>query len=365
MNSDNWLFAPIGSHELVIHCLYIFIAASLVNWLQHKICKRAHAYLLKTINIWDDTFIQALSLPLSLIIWIYAITLSGEYLVVSLHHLDWIDEVQRFRLSSFIMLLVWFFWRFTNLVEHRLVHLTHQTKRKMDTNTIATIGRFVRIGLGVIVLLIILESVGLPLNGLVAFGGGGALAMGIAAQHILANWFGGLMIFLDRPFKPNEWISSPDRHIEGKVVEIGWRTTKIIGVDNYPLYIPNSIFSQVIISNMQRVTHRKIEATIGLRYEDAHAISDIVKSIDMLLRTYPSVDLDERYMVHFIGFDNSALNIHFLCSVRELDITVWRNMQQDIFLKVLDIITRHKARLAYPTLVTWLPEDYSIKNKSS
>ena len=171
------------------------------------------------------------------------------------------------------------------------------------------------------------------------------------------------MIFLDKPFKPNEWISSPDRNIEGKVVEIGWRTTKIIGPDNRPLYIPNSIFSQVIIANSQRITHRKIEATIGLRYEDAGAIRDVVKSIDAMLRAYPSVDPDERFMVDFVGFGDSALNIQFLCSVKESDFNTWRSMQQDIFLKVIDIIIEHKAQLAYPTVLTHLPENYSLQQK--
>jgi len=322
-----------------------------------------HAYFLKTPHIWDDTLIQALSLPLSLLIWIFAIASSVEYILTGvLHRLGWAQEVMRLRSGCFILLLIWFFWHYTTLVEHRLVHLA-QSRRRVDTNTIATIGRFVRIGLGAMVLLIVLEALGVPLSGVIAFGGGGALVMGIAAQHILANWFGGLMIFLDKPFKPDEWITSPDRNIEGKVVEINWRTTKIIGPDNRPLYIPNSIFSQVIIANSQRITHRKIEATIGLRYEDADAVKDVVKSIDVMLRAYPSVDLNERYMVHFIGFDNSALNIQFLCSVKEPDFNLWRDMQQDVFLKVLSILKEHKTQLAYPIMVTYLPEDCSIQKK--
>ena len=281
---------------------------------------------------------------------------------MELHHPGWAQEVIRIRTDCFILLLIWFFWRYTAFVEQRSAQLTH-AKRKIDKNTIITIGHFVRTALGAMVLLITLEAMGVPLSGVIAFGGGGALAMGIAAQHILANWFGGLMIFLDKPFKPDEWITSPDRSIEGRVAEIGWRTTKIIGPDNRPLYIPNSIFSQVIIANSQRITHRKIEATIGLRHEDADVIESIVKSIDAMLRTYSKVDINERYMVHFVGFENSALNIHFLCSVKESDFNIWRDMQQEIFLKVVEIVKNHDAQFAYPNVITHFPEGYSIQKE--
>lgn len=86
------------------------------------------------------------------------------------------------------------------------------------------------------------EHFGMSLSGLMAFGGIGGIAIGMAGKDILSNFFSGLMLYFDRPFNIGDWVSSPDRNIEGTVVEIGWRITKIITFDHRPLYIPNSVF---------------------------------------------------------------------------------------------------------------------------
>ena len=73
------------------------------------------------------------------------------------------------------------------------------------------------------------------------------IAIGFAAKDLLSNFFGGLFIYLDRPFAVGDWIRSPDREIEGTVEQIGWRVTRIRTFDKRPLYIPNSVFSQISV----------------------------------------------------------------------------------------------------------------------
>ena len=50
------------------------------------------------------------------------------------------------------------------------------------------------------------------------------------------------MVYMDRPFSIGDWISSPDKDIEGTVEQIGWRSTRIRTFDKRPLYVPNAIF---------------------------------------------------------------------------------------------------------------------------
>ena len=86
-----------------------------------------------------------------------------------------------------------------------------------------------------------------------AFGGIGGIAIGFAAKDLLANFFGALMIFLDRPFSIGDWIRSPDREIEGVVEDIGWRSTKIRTFDKRPLFIPNSAFASLTVENASKM----------------------------------------------------------------------------------------------------------------
>ena len=75
--------------------------------------------------------------------------------------------------------------------------------------------------------LVVLQTLGVSVSGVLALGGIGGLAIGFAAKDLLANFFGGLMLYLDRPFAVGDWIRSPDREIEGDVEQIGWRLTRI------------------------------------------------------------------------------------------------------------------------------------------
>ena len=85
-------------------------------------------------------------------------------------------------------------------------------------------GKLLRASVVITAVLVALQTLGVSVGGVLAFGGVGGIAVGFAARDLLANLFGGLTIYLDRPFRVGDWILSPDREIEGTVIEIGWRT---------------------------------------------------------------------------------------------------------------------------------------------
>jgi MscS family membrane protein len=366
MYLHSWLSSFLGAYTQytwAIHSVIIFLVALAIYWLQRKICKRLHAHFVKSDYVWDDSFIYAFSLPFSILIWVFALTLFAEFILVDSHQAVWAQEMVRVRIGCFILLLVWFLWRYIAQIEYRLVHPSYQ-KKKVDATTVSVVGRFVRIGVGIAALLILLEAFGIPLSGLIAFGGGGAIVMGIAAQQLLANWFGGLMIFLDKPFRLGDWIQSPDRDIEGRVTRIGWRTTKMITLDHRAMYIPNALFNQIVITNPQRMTHRRIDATIGIRYEDAGLLKNLVQAIEAMLRQHPHVDQRELVMVHMTKFGTSSLDVNVYCFSKVTDNPHWRNVQQDIFFEVIDIVAAHNAQFAYPTVTTHIPNGIALKGDS-
>lgn len=364
MYLHNWLAAllgPYSQYAWLAHGMIIILVASLFYYLQRSLIKQLMKYAQKTVYIWDDTLLQALALPLSVLIWVVAVLLSVKFMLLDLHQNDWSDTISLCRKAVSGAILVWFLWRYIDSVEYRLLHPFAEDRKKFDQTTVSVVGRFVRIGLLVVGALVVLGALGIPLTGLVAFGGGGAIVMGIAAQQLLANWFGGLMIFLDKPFKLGDRIQSPDREIEGHVTRIGWRTTKVMSLDNQPLYIPNALFNQVIIVNPGRMTHRHINTVIGIRYDDASVLKDLVKSIESMLRQHPNIDQRELVMVHFVNFGASSLDINIDCFTKMTTNPSWRDVRQDIFFKVIDIVQAHKAQFAFPTVTTHIPDGVCIK----
>ena len=197
---------------------------------------------------------------------------------------------------------------------------------------------------------------GFSVSGILAFGGIGGIAIGFAARDLLANFFGGLMLYLDRPFAVGDWVRSPDRNIEGAVEHIGWRLTRIRSFDKRPIYIPNGVFSTLVIVNPSRMTHRQLYETIGIRYRDADKMAAIVADVAALLKRHPGIDPSQAIMVHFTRFAPSSLDF-FVCA--HTHTTVWaefNQVKQDILLQIKDIIAAHGAQIAFPTSTLDLPD---------
>lgn len=224
-----------------------------------------------------------------------------------------------------------------------------QIEKGNDPTSAKVISRTLKTVVFVFLVLMFGDRLGFSLSGLLAFGGIGGIAIGLAGKDILSNFFSGVMLYFDRPFGIGDWIRSPDRNIEGSVVEVGWRITKIRTFDNRPLYVPNSLFASISVENPGRMANRRITATIGLRYDDANKLAAVVTDIRAMIEQHPEIDTSDSILVYFDTFADSSLNIMVYCFTRTTVWAQWLAAKQDIFLKIIEIVKRHEADFAYPT----------------
>jgi len=194
-----------------------------------------------------------------------------------------------------------------------------------------------------------MQLFGYSISGLLAFGGIGGIAMGFAAKDLLANFFGGLMIYLDRPFSVGEWIRSPDQEIEGMVEDIGWRLTRIRTFDMRPLYIPNAVFANISVENPSRMSNRRINETLGIRYEDIHSMDSIVASVTTMLLEHPDIDAKQIMIVNFNKFNASSVDFIVYTFTKTTDWIDFHRIKQDVLLKIASIVAAHNAEIAFPT----------------
>jgi MscS family membrane protein len=211
------------------------------------------------------------------------------------------------------------------------------------------IARMLKISVVTVVVLLYGEHFGMSFSGLLTFGGVGGIIVGMAGKDILSNFFSGVMLYFDRPFNIGDWVRVPDRNIEGVVVEIGWRLTKIMTFENRPLYVPNSTFTDISVENPGRMTNRRIETSLGLRYEDADKIGPIVDEIREYLASNENIDQRQTLLVYFNGFGDSSLNIMIYCFTKTTAWAEWLAVQQACYLKFIDIVHRHGADFAFPS----------------
>lgn len=198
-------------------------------------------------------------------------------------------------------------------------------------------------------MLTMMQAFGLSLSGLLTFGGVGGLIVGLAAKDLLSNFFGGLMIYFDRPFKVGDWIRSPDRQIEGTVERIGWRMTSIRTFEKRPLYVPNSVFSNIVVENPSRMLNRRINETIGVRYDDKQKLPLIIEQVRKMLEQHPDIDATQTLIVNFNTFGPSSLNFFIYTFTKTVNWVEYHSVKQDVLLKVMEIIQQNGADIAFPT----------------
>ena len=235
----------------------------------------------------------------------------------------------------------------------------HQMSKGSDPTSTRVVARMLKITVFVVLLLMFGEHFGLSLSGLMAFGGIGGIAIGMAGKDLLSNFFSGVMLYYDRQFNIGDWISSPDRNIEGTVVEIGWRITKIRTFDNRPLYVPNSLFSTISVQNPGRMTNRRINTQIGLRYEDSAKIRVIVDDINAYLKANQDIDQTQTILVYFDAFADSSLNIMVYCFTKTVKWAEWLDIQEDVYLKIVDIVHGHGCDFAFPSRTIYIKKEAS------
>jgi MscS family membrane protein len=246
-----------------------------------------------------------------------------------------------------VWLMIWFAVNFTENVEKSFVD--GKQKHSVDATTATAIGKLLRASIIITGVLMLLQAFGFSISGVLALGGVGGIAIGFAARSLLANFFGALMIFLDRPFSVGDWIRSPDRDIEGTVESIGWRVTQIRTFDQRPLYVPNSVFTEVSVENPSRMNNRRIYETFGIRYDDLSRMPGIVAEVHQMLVAHEDIAQERTLMVNFVTFGDSTLDFFVYSFTKTTDWATFHAVKQDVLLKIADIVAAHDAEFAFPT----------------
>ena len=246
----------------------------------------------------------------------------------------------------FVIFCAWSIIRFTGFVQEYMLYHSHKIHDKTSVLAFGQIGNALTI---VISSLIAMQIMGVNFAGLLAFGGFSGIAVGFAAKDLLANFFGAIMIYMDKPFKVGDWIKSPEKEIEGEVESISWRQTKIITFEKRPIYVPNSVFSTIVIENASRMTHRRLDEIIGIRYDDISKANDIVDDIKEMLIEHSKVDNSQSLVVGVVKFAASSVDIMLYCFTTTTTLLEFSKVRHEILLGTSSIITKHGAEIAFPT----------------
>lgn len=330
--------------DLLSNFLITAVVLAVLHLSAMWISRRMQSKLANQKSVWMESMFYGMRPPTAVIIWLGG--LSYSLFVMTDSPID--KNVSYFCGVLIVACLVWFVLRMVNFAERKYSDPTYsRSKNQRDTvRTIARLGKVITIIIGAIIML---QTLGFSVSGLVAFGGVGAAGLAFAAKDALGNFFGGMMIFLNRPFTIGDYIKSPDRQIEGTVEEIGWFSTRVKTLETCPVYVPNGIFSNIVLENQQRRSNRWIRQVVSLSYSDAENILKITAEIKDMLHAHPEIDQKQMCFVDLDKLTPSSLDILICAFTKTTDRVKFQDVQQDVLVKVVEIIERHEAHTASST----------------
>jgi len=344
LNFDTLQKFFIEHNSYLIQAFIVVFGSLILDFIQRRILKRLLRRLEKTKNKLDDALVGAISKPISIVIWASGIALAAEIIQKSTKAVIF-NAIQPIRDTIIVAALGWFLIRLIGNIEK----IYTESDEEFDHTTVDAISKLLRISVSITSTLVALQTLGYSVSGVLAFGGIGGIAIGFAAKDLLANFFGGLTIYLDRPFAVGDWVRSPDREIEGTIEKIGWRLTRIRTFDKRPLYVPNSIFTTIAVENPSRMKNRRIYETIGLRYDDASKVASITRKVKKMLLNHPEIDTRQTLIVNLVTFAPSTLDFFIYTFTKTTNWIYFHEVKQDVLLKVIKIIADEGAEMAFPT----------------
>jgi len=353
---SEFLSRQIGIEVWVASLVAIALVTVVVNQVAQLLLRQAARATLKTPTVWDNALVTTASRPVLAALWV----IGAGFMARVLQHqvdVDFIDEALAVRDVALVACVTWFLLRFIGQVARNVVAARQSRGEEFDLTTVDALGKLARLVTVVVAVLTVAQTLGFQVTGLLALGGVGGIAVGFAAKDLLANFFGGLTIYLDRPFSVGEWIRSPDKSIEGTVEYISWRHTRIRAFNKNPIYVPNAVFTNIVVENPSRMSHRRIKETIGLRYDDFEVIGPVVADIEAMLRAHPGIDPTQTLIVRFNQFGPSSLDIMIYTFTRTTAWVEYHAVKQDVLLRIGAIVAANGAEIALPTRTVHLQGD--------
>lgn len=336
----------------------VVLATGLLDLITRGLFACLYRKVSSTDNLWDDALYRSFNGPLQALLWVFGLSIAIH--IGGPADADWRSYVPVVRSVLITLIVTWFFFRLIGTIEVNALARAARADNNLDATTADAIAKLLRGSVLITTILVLLDQFGVPPSSLLAFSGIGGIAIGFAARDVLANLFGGVTVYLNRPFSVGDWIRSPDRDIEGVVEAIGWRATTVRRFDMRPLYVPNAVFSNVALENPSRMSHRRIMETVGIRYQDAGVVPDIVDDVRGMLDRDDAIDSDQVILTALDGLADSSLQLLVYCYTRTTDWAEYVAIKQSVLQRVHGIIREYDAAICYPTTTIEVPGELLI-----
>lgn len=215
------------------------------------------------------------------------------------------------------------------------------------------IRKVVKIVLVIAAVLLTADNLGIKVTSLLAGLSIGGLALGLAAQDTVANLFGAVAIFLDKPFRIGDRIQLDS--VDGTVESIGLRSTRVRNLDGHHVTIPNKTVGSATITNVTRRPNIKTEMNIGITYDTPP--EKVQRAVAILSEIYEAHPMTQDVWISFNKFADSWLNILVVHWWKSTDYKEYLGGMQELNLKIKQRFDAEGISFAFPTRTLYVKQD--------
>jgi len=292
----------------------------------------------------DDRLLDTVGPPVRFLFVALAVWAFGTVLRLPKDAADFANHIVR---TMVAISVIWAAYRATHIVSSILEKLTLKTETTLDDHLLPIIQKAVRSVVVVLGVVILVQEWGYDVGGLIAGLGLGGLAFALAAKDTVSNYFGCLVILLDKPFAAGDWIKTST--VEGTVEDVSFRSTRVRTFAQALVTVPNATLASDTITNWSRMGKRRINFSLGVTYSTTgEQMKECICRIKEMLRSHPDIH-QETIFVEFTDFGSSALEIFLYFFTKT---TVWGEflkVRTDVNLKIMKIVEELGMSVAFPS----------------
>lgn len=330
--------------------IYIFLAFYVSKFLDYLTRVWLKQWAQKTKTQFDDLLLDLLNGPVKVVAFVI-------FLRIGLDVFQWPDLVQKVLAKGFTVIvalsLTYMVLKFIDLVMGYWRQRTRgDTDRAFDEQLFPIIRKSLKMFIVVVAALVTLDNLGVNITAAIASLSIGGLAVGLAAQDTLANLFGAIAVFLDKPFKIGDRIQIDA--IDGNVETIGLRSTRIRNLDGQLVTIPNKTVGNATIINIAARPNIKTVMNIGITYDTpVEKVKLALKLIEEVFRGHTkTADL----VMSFNKFESSSLNILVVHWWDGTDMKACLADMQEMNLALKERFDTAKIEFAFPSQTVYVKQ---------
>lgn len=341
---------PIGHWFVVVVMILVaymlsWAIISLIGFLIQRFWRKANTEKISAI-------IEAFTLPARLYMGVLVFVALTQRLGIS------IIVRQRFSVIIVTIAIVAFLillWRLTDFISSYSRDRMTLRGRISAISVILFLRRTTKVAIVIIGIIAILGAVGVDVTAGIAALGIGGIALALGAQKTMENFVGSVSLIVDQPIRVGDYCRIGD--IKGTVESIGMRSTTLRTAARTIVTIPNAEFAA---SKIENYTHRDrflFNPILTFRMETTpDQLRYLLVELRALLYSHPSV-LNSSPIVRFKGITADALKVEMTAYIEAVNVDASHEVQEDLLLRILDIIDKSGTGLAYPSQTIYFTRD--------